>query len=204
KEKKLPDLDDEFAQDVSEKYATLADLRADIKSQLERRLESKMRETREKALVEVLMTRAKVDLPVSMVEAELAMRIEGMMRQMGLDSIDKLDRLLGYSGKTRADLIGEWRPNAEKSIATRLVLERLVEEGTYTCSDAELEAELSRIATESNMSVEEIKAEYEKRGNLEYLRDRIREDKLMADILAAATVKKGKKLAFVDLISDNQ
>jgi trigger factor len=204
KEKKLPDLDDDFAQDVSEKYATLADLKTDIKAQLERRLESKIRETREKSLVEALMKRATVDLPASMVETELAMRLEGMMRQMGLDSIDKLDRLLGYSGKTRADLFGEWRPNAEKSIATRFVLERLVEEGKYACSDAELEAELARIATESNMSVDEVKAEYEKRGNLEYLRDRIREDRLMADILAAATVKKGKKLAFVDLVSDNQ
>ena len=204
KEKKLPELDDEFAQDVSEKYKTLADLKADVRKQLEKRLEDRLRQMREKALIDALMTRTSVDLPLSMVEAELAMRLENMMRQMGMDTIDKLDRMLAYSGKTRTDLLEDWRPNAAKSIATRLVLEKLTSEGKYECSDAELEAELERIAGESNMSAAEVRAEYEKHGNLEYLRDRIKEDRLLADIQAAAKLKKGPKLSFVDALADNQ
>ncbi|MBL8966630.1 MAG: trigger factor, partial [Spirochaetaceae bacterium] len=105
---------------------------------------------------------------------------------------------------TRADLIGEWRPNAERAIATRLLLEKLVEEGKYECTDADLEAEYQRVSGEANISVEEVKAEYAKRGNLEYLRERLKEDKLMEAILAAAKVKKGKKLSFVDLFADNE
>lgn len=204
KEKKLPELDDDFAQDVSEKYKTVAELRADVRSQLEKRLEDRIRQLREKALVEALMGRASVDLPRSMIEAELAMRLDNMMRQMGMDSIEKLDRVLAYSGKTREDLLNDWRPAAEKAIATRLILEKLAEEGKYECSDADLEAELGRIAGESNMSAEEVKAEYEKHGNLEYLRDRIKEDRLIADILGAAKAKKGPKLSFVDALADNQ
>jgi trigger factor len=150
------------------------------------------------------MGRATVDLPESMVEAELAMRLDNLMRQMGMDTMDKLDRVLAYSGKTRDSLLLEWKPNAEKAIATRLVLEKLAEEGKYECTDAEFEAELARVAAESNMSSDEVRAEYEKRGNLEFLRERLKEDKLIADILAAAKVKKGKKISFVDLVADNQ
>ena len=204
KEKKLPELDDEFAQDVSEKYKTLADLKVDVRKQLDKRLEEKLRQLREKALIEALMNRSSVDLPRSMVEAELAMRLENLMRQTGMDSVDKLDRWLDYTGKTRAALIEDWRPNAEKSIATRLVLEKLTTEGKYECSDADLDAELERIAAESNMSSAEVRAEYEKHGNLEYLRERIKEDRLMAEILASAKVAKGPKLSFVDAVADNQ
>ena len=204
KEKKLPDLDDEFAQDVSEKYKTLADLKSDVRKQLEKRLEDRLRQMKEKALIDAIMARASVDLPSSMVEAELAMRLDNMMRQMGIENIDQLDKTLSYSGKTRNDLLNDWRPNAEKSIATRLILEKLTTDGKYECSDAELEAELARIAAESNMSVEEVRAEYEKHSNLEYLRERIKEDRLLADILASATVKKGARLSYMDALADKQ
>jgi trigger factor len=123
---------------------------------------------------------------------------------MGITSDEQLDRLLAYSGKTRADLTADWKAGAEKSIATRLVLEKLVEDGKYECTDADLDAEWKRMADEASLSVEEVKVEYEKRGSLEYLKDRIKEDKLMASILAESKVKKGKKLSFVDLFADNE
>ena len=204
KEKKLPELDDEFAQDVSEKFKTLADLRADIRSHLDKNLADKLRQLREKAIVEALLARTTVDLPRSMVDAELAMRLESLKRQMGMDTEDKLDRLLSYSGKTREALLEEWRPSAEKAITTRLVLEKLTEEGGYACSEEELEAEFARQAQENSLSVEEIKAEYQKRNSVEYLKDRIKEDKLMDAILAAAKVKTGARVAYVDLLKDNE
>jgi trigger factor len=204
KEKKLPALDDELAQDVSEKYTTLAELKADIRNQLEKRLADKLKQLEEKALVDGLLARSKVELPESMVAAELAMRFENLKRQMGLDTEDKLDRILSYSGKTRSSLIEEWRPSAEKSITTRLAIEKLVEEGKYECSEADLEAEFARQAAESSLSIDEVKAEYEKRGSMDYLRDRIKEDKLMAALLASASVKKGAKVPFVDLLKDSE
>lgn len=204
KEKKLPALDDELAQDVSEKYKTLADLKADIRAQLEKRLADKLKQLEEKALVEGLLARSAVELPESMVAAELAMRLENLKRQMGLDTEEKLDRILSYSGKSRASLVEEWKPSAERSIKTRLAIEKLVEEGKYECAEADLEAEFARQAAESSLSVDEVKAEYEKRGSMDYLRDRIKEDKLMAALLAAATVKKGAKVPFVDLLKDSE
>jgi trigger factor len=204
KEKKLPALDDELAQDVSEKYQTLADLKADIRSHLEKRLADRLKQLEEKALVDGLLARSKVELPESMIAAELAMRIENLKRQAGIDADDKLDRFLSYSGKTRDSLIQEWRPSAERQITTRLAIEKLVEEGKYECSEADLEAEFARQASESQLSVDEVKAEFEKRGSLDYLRDRIKEDKLMADLLASAKIKDGAALAFVDLLKDSE
>ncbi len=204
KEKKLPALDDELAQDVSEKYKTLADLKADLRAHLEKRLADRLKRLEEKALVDGLLTRSNVELPESMIAAELAMRLENLKRQMGIDTEDKLDRILSYSGKTRASLVDEWRPSAEKSITTRLAIEKLVEDGKYECTQADLEAEFSRQASESSLSVDEVKAEYEKRGSMDYLRDRIKEDKLMADLLASAKVGKGPKMAFVDLLKDSE
>jgi trigger factor len=204
KEKKLPELDDDFAQDVSEKFKTIADLKADVRSRLEKRRDDKLRQIKEKSLVDGLLARVSVDLPRSMVDAELGMRLENLKRQMGIDADDKLDRLLSFSGKTRSSLAEEWRPSAEKAIATRLVLEKLVEEGKYECSDADLETEYARQAAEAALSIDEVKAEYEKRGQLDYLRDRIKEDKLMLALLAAAEVREGAQLAFVDLFKDNE
>ncbi|MDP3177932.1 MAG: trigger factor, partial [Spirochaetaceae bacterium] len=204
KAKKLPELDDELAQDVSEKYSTLQDLKDDIRKHLERRLEAKLRQLREKAVVEALLARSTYELPRSMVDAELGMRVESMKRQMGLDADDKFDRMLSYSGKTRADLAEDWRPSAEKAIATRLILEKLLADGTYECSDADLEAEFARQAEEAGVQIADVMAEYEKRGSMDYLKDRVKEDKLMADIIAAAKVAKGPAAAFVDLLKDSE
>jgi trigger factor len=204
KEKKLPALDDELAQDVSEKYKTLDDLKSDLRAHLEKRLADKLKALEERALIEGLLARSKTELPESMVAAELAMRLENLKRQMGFDTDDKLDRMLSYSGKTKASLIHEWKPSAEKSITTRLAIEKLLEEGKYECTDADLEAEYARQAAESSLSIDEVKAEYEKRGSMDYLRDRIKEDKLMADILAAAKVTMGAKLTYVDLLKDSE
>jgi hypothetical protein len=60
------------------------------------------------------------------------------------------------------------------------------------------------MAAESSLSVEDVKAEYEKRGMVEYLKDRVKEDKLLAQLAEKVKVKKGKKLAFVDLFKENE
>jgi trigger factor len=204
KAKKLPELDDDLAQDVSEKYSTLQDLKDDIRKHLERRMEAKLRQIREKAVVEALLARSTYELPRSMVDAELGMRMASMKRQMSIDTEDKFDRMLSYSGKTRADLATDWRSSAEKSIATRLILEKLLSEGHYECSDADLETEFARQADEAGLQVQDVKAEYEKRGSMDFLKDRVKEDKLMADIIASAKVAKGPAASFMDLLKDSE
>ncbi len=204
KEKKLPALDDELAQDVSEKFKTLADLKADVKAKLEKRLGERMRSLREKAIISALVDKSTVDLPASMVEAELAARVRNLMQRMGIDSEERLDSIVRMSGRSIDQLRDEWRPEAEHAIKTRLVMDKLVEAGKYEATEDDIAAEYAKMAAESSMSVEEIKAEYEKREMSEYLKDRIKEDKLLADLEKKVKIKKGKKVAFVDLFKENE
>jgi len=204
KEKKLPELDDDLAQDVSEQFKTLADLKADIRSKLDKRLEDQLKSLQEKALIDQLLEKATVVLPASMVNAELDMRLRNLMERMGMNDFNQFQQILSMSGKTREDLYGEWRPDAEKAIKTRLVLDKLIADSDYTASDEELAAEYAKMAEGSAMSVEQVKEEYERRNMVDYLRDRIKEDKLLAALAAKVSIKKGKKLAFVDLIKENK
>ena len=202
--KKLPDLDDELAQDVSEKFKTLEDLKADIRKNMERRMEARLRQLKEKAIVEALLARSEVELPKSMVDAELAMRWRNFVQQTTGGDENQMARLLSMTGRTPQSIVDEWRPAAEKAIRTRLILEKLTEEGKYEATEEDQEREYAKMAEESSLSVDEVKAEYNKHDALNYLKDRIREDKLMEAILAEAKIKKGKKTAFVDLFKESE
>lgn len=204
KEKRLPELDDELAQDVSEKFKTLDELKADIKAKLEKRLEERLRSLKEKAIIEALVERSELTLPKSMVNAELEMRKRKLMQRMGIDSEERLEQIVAMNGHGGESLYDEWRPDAEKAIRTRLILDKLVAEGKFEVSDAELKAEYAKMAEGTNHSAEEVEAEYERRGMVEYLKDRVKEDKLLAGLAEKVKVKKGKKLAFVDLFKENE
>ncbi|MGB4572634.1 MAG: trigger factor [Rectinemataceae bacterium] len=204
KEKKVPALDDELAQDVSEKYSTLADLVASVEADLKKHLEDRLRHEKEHAVTDELLKRGSPDLPASMVAAELAMRWDSLKRQMGVESDEKLEQIAAYSGKTREALMEDWKPSAEKGIATRLLVEKLVEQGGFVCTDEDLEAEYARQAEGGAMSVAEVKAEYEKRGSAEYLRERIREDKFFDAVISGATVVEGESVSYVDFAKENE
>jgi trigger factor len=204
KEKKLPDLDDELAQDVSEKFKTLDDLKADIKEKLEKKLAERLKSLKEKSIIDALVERSTIEIPVSMIGAELDMRIRNLMQRMGIEDEAKLTQIISMSGRSIDQLREEWRPEAEKAIKTRLVMDKLVADGGYTASEEDVAAEYAKMAAESSLASEEVKAEYERRGMVEYLHDRIKEDKLFVDLEKKVKIKKDKKVAFVDLFKENE
>lgn len=204
KEKKLPALDDDLAQDVSEKFKSLDDLRADIKAKLEKRLEDRLRSMKEKGIIDALLSSSTVQLPLSMVNAELGARMRNLAQRMGIDSEEKLASILASTGKGVDGLMEEWRPEAEKSIRVRLILDKLTSEAGFEPTEDDLKAEYERMAADSGVSVDEVKAEYEKRGMLDYLKDRVKEDRLLAGLAEKVKIKKGKKQAFVDLFKENE
>lgn len=204
KEKKLPELDDELAQDVSEKFKTLADLKADIKAKLEKRMEDRLRSLREKGIIDALVEKSSVEIPASMISAELDMRLRNLMQRMGIDTIEKLTQIVSMGGQSIDQLRETWQPEAEKAIKTRLVMDKLVADGAYEASEEDVAAEYEKMAAESSLSVDEVKAEYERRNMIDYLHDRIKEDKLLSDLEKKIKIKKGKKIAFVDLFKENE
>jgi len=204
KQKNLPALDDELAQDVSEKYKTLDDLKTAVKAQLQASLDARLRELKEKAIVDELLGRTKIEVPESMIAAELAMRWDSLKREMGIDTDDKMERIAQYSGKSRQQLYDDWKPAVEKAIAGRVVLDKLIEAGAFLATDEDLAAEYAKQAEGTAMSAEEVKAEYEKRQSVEYLKEHLREAKFFDSVLASAVVKEGEAVGFVDFMGRNE
>lgn len=204
KQKDLPTLDDELAQDISEKYKTLDDLKTAVKAQLQASLDARLRELKEKAVVDELLKRTNVDIPESMIAAELSMRWDSLKRETGIEGDEKMERIAEYSGKSRQQLYEDWRPAGQKAISGRLVLDKLIEAGAYLASDEDLAAEYARQAEGTSMSADEVKAEYEKRRSVEYLKDRIKENKFFDSVLASAVVAEGEKISFVDFMGRSE
>jgi trigger factor len=120
---------------------------------------------------------------------------------MGIDSDEKMESIAMYSGKSRQQLYDEWKPAVTKAIAGRLLLDKLVEKSGLEITEDDLNAEYAKQAEGSAMSAEEVKAEYEKRQSVEYLKERMKETRFFDGVLAAAKLSQGEKKSFVDFMS---
>jgi len=204
KQKDVPELDDELAQDVSEKYKTLDDLKTSIRNQLEEALANKTRSFKENAVIDEVLKRTTIEVPESMIAAEQAMRWESLKREMGIDTDEKMEKIAAYSGKDRQSLYADWRPSIEHALSARLVLDKLIEAGSYVATDEDLSAEYEKQAKEMGISADEVKAEYEKQGSADYIRDQVKEKKFFDSVLSSVIVKEGDTTSFLDFMNGNE
>jgi trigger factor len=202
KEKKLPDLDDDLAQDVDEKFQTLDDLKNSIRERLGKNLERRLRDIKISKILEKIMENTPVDVPESMVRIELDSRWRNLARRFGV-SPEEIVKIMEKNGKTAEEIQGEWRPAAVKALHSRLIVETLIEEQEMTASDEEMEKELETIAQESGTPQEDVKKYYERENMNEYLKEDIKERKLFDVLLAENTIKLGKKENFLDIVGNN-
>jgi len=201
KARNLPELDDELAQDVNEKYKTLDDLKADIKKNMETALENKLREMKSNALLEKIVEANQFDLPESMVSAELESRWQ-MLAQRFKTDVAQLEKLFASSGQSREAMLAGWRPEAEKLLKSRVAVELLLKEREIAVTPEDVEAEYARMSEGAGVSLEEVKKHYADPHRKEYLIDDIKEQRLYAQLLEKCTIAKGKKTAFADLFKD--
>lgn len=199
KEKKLPDIDDELAQDVSEKYSTLKDLKDDISKRLEEASKNRVREVKMQSLFEKIVETSKIPLPASMIDQELNLRWNNFIRQFRSNET-LVRQLLEKEGKTREDLLAEWRPGIEESLKTRLAESHLTEVENLEVSDEEVDKRIADEAESQGKDVKEVREEYEKNNYLELIRDDIKVRKLHDLLLESSTVKKGEKVKFLDFM----
>lgn len=198
KVRNLPDLDDELAQDVNEKYNTLEDMKTDIKRNMEAIKERRVNEIKSNALLEQLVEKNQFDLPKSMVRAELDHRWRMMAQQFGTTT-EQLDKLVASSGQSKETMLTEWTGDAEKMLKSRIVVESLLKDRNITVTPEEIEKEMENIAEKSGVSVEEVKKHYADPRSKEYLIDDTKEQKLYSQLFAEVKVTKGDKIAFADL-----
>ncbi|MFA6505576.1 MAG: trigger factor [Treponemataceae bacterium] len=202
KEKKLPALDDDLAQDISEKYKTLADLKADIKGNLGKTLENKIREKKVNAFLEKVLETTTIDLPQSMIRIELESRWRTLARRFNANA-DQLMAILASGGKDYEGLMAEWKPDVEKALKSRLIVENLMKELDVKVDDADLEKEFETMAASMNAGIDEVKKHYERDDMKDYLRDDIKERRLFDLVFAETKTKKGKKVKYLDLVAQN-
>ena len=198
KVRNVPELDDELAQDVSDKYNNLEDMKNDIKKNLETALENKLKEIKANSLLEQLVEKNPVEIPASMVKAELDSRFR-MMAQQFQTTTEQLEKMLTSAGQKKEDMLTQWTGDAEKMLKSRIIVESLLKEKDISVTAEEIEAEYEKIAAGAGVSVEEVKKHYEDPRSKEYLEDEAKEQKLYTMLFDQVKVSKGDKKTFADL-----
>ena len=194
----LPAIDDDFAQDCNEKYKTLADMKADIKRNMEVAKDRRIRELKNNSLLEQLVKKNPFDIPASMLAAELDGRWN-MMAQQFQTTPEQLEKMIVASGQTKETMLKEWTGDSEKMLKSRIIVDALIRERNISVTPEEIEAQYAKIAEEGGMTVEEVKDHYKDARAKEYLIDDAKENKLYDEIYKEVKVTKGDKLTFKEL-----
>lgn len=155
KVKEVPEINDDFAADVSE-FETLSEYKESIREKLLKQKEDQQKATVENKLIEMAVKNADVKVPKAMTEDQMDKNIrnfEARLNQQGL----KLEHYIQFTGQDMAAFRESIRDDAEKQIASRLVLDKIALEENVQISEEELDSELKEIAKYYNMEFEELK-----------------------------------------------
>jgi len=203
KEKKRPELNDELAQDISEKYKTLDDLKQDIRKRLQETAQNRVRAITIERLMDKVLEQSSLVVPQSMLQAELEHTWQHFLEQNRMDENIVL-RILQAQGKTKEDLFQEWKPQAEKSLKVRLLIEEMIKKEQVEATEEEIDALIKEQAANVSMQPEELRAYYEKNGYLESIKHDIKEKKLFDALLADTKIVRGAEVKFVDIFKGNR
>ncbi|GAB4221621.1 MAG: trigger factor [Spirochaetales bacterium] len=202
KEKKRPELNDELAQDISEKYKTLDDLKEDIRKRLQETAQNRVRALTIERLMDKVLEQSSLVVPQSMLQAELEHTWHHFLEQNRMDEGLVL-KILQAQGKSREDLLEEWKPQAEKSLKIRLLIEEMIRQEQIEVPEEEVEAQIKEQAANIGMQPEELQTYYEKNGYLESIRHDLKEKKLFDSILAETKIVPGQEMKFIDILQGN-
>ncbi len=154
KEKQLPDLDDEFAGEVSE-FETLAEYKEDVRKNLGEKKAEEAKLEKEDKVVDAIIADAKMDIPEAMLETQQRQMAEDFAQRIQMQGLS-LDQYFQFTGLTRAAFLEQLKPQAEKRIQSRLVLEAVAKAENIEASDEEYDEEIKKMADAYQMDVEEI------------------------------------------------
>jgi trigger factor len=198
--KQLPEADDELAQDVDEKFNTLDDLKNDIRARLNKGLENRLREIKINKLLEKIMENSPAEIPESMIRLELDSRWRALARHYNTDAAGLYKAIEEDGGQPQAILDG-WKPDAQKALHSRLIVETLISDLKLEASEEELSREIESRAAAGG---EEVRKYYEQEQAKENLKEEIKDRKFFDRLLLENTIKSGEKENYFDLISGNE
>ena len=154
KEKELPELDDEFASEVSE-FETLDEYKADIKEKIRERKKEEAKTERENKLVDLAVENAQMDIPDAMVEEQVQQMTEEFAQRLSYQGLS-MEQYLQFSGMDAQKFADDMKPQAVKRIETRLVLEAIVKAENIEVSEEEYKAEVEKMAAMYQMETEQL------------------------------------------------
>ncbi len=152
----LPELDDDFAKDVSE-FDTFAEYKADIKAKIEKRHTDSADAAISEQLIDMLIEKMEADIPAPMFDAETENFLRDYDNRLRMSGLD-LNTYMKYTGMTLEKMREEFRPQAERQVKARLALEKIAELEKVEVTEDEINAEYDRFAAAYNMPVDQIKA----------------------------------------------
>ncbi len=155
KRRVLPELNDDFAKDISE-FDTFDEFKADVRHNLEHRAEHEHEHFVEDAVVTKVVEAATVEIPAVMIEAEIDRQMQGFTSRLEQQGIP-LDAYQEFTGATTEELRDQFRKEAERSVRTSLVLEAIAQREGVEVSDEELDLELQKIADSARMDFAQVK-----------------------------------------------
>ena len=152
----LPELDDDFAKDVSE-FDTFAEYRADLEAKILKRHESAAESTFEETIIKALTEKlGGEEIPEAMIEAECENQVRDFDNRLRMQGMD-MNMYFKYTGMTLEDMREQFKPQAESFVKIRLALEKIAELENITASEEEVEAEYTRLAEAYQMDADAVK-----------------------------------------------
>lgn len=164
KEKVLPELDDDFAQDVSD-FDTLAEYKEDLKKNITVRKENEAKAKKEDEAITKIIETSKMDIPEAMINTQVNRMLEDFAQRLQSQGLS-VEQYFQYTGMTADKIMEEMKPEAVKRIQSRLVLEAVVKAENIETSEEDFEAELKKMAETYKMELDQIKefmGDYEKK-----------------------------------------
>ncbi len=188
--KELPALDDEFAKEVSE-FDTLEQYKSDVKSKLTEQKTKRAEREYEDNLIEKIVEGSTVEIPDAMIKQEADEMIHDMEYRLMYQGM-RMDDYLKYLGMTREQLADEYKPQAEKTVKTRLVMNEIVKAENIGIEDKDIDARIEKMAEEASQTVEEIRKTM-RQEDINYLVNSIISEKLLDTIKSYNGGKSAKK-----------
>ena len=187
KKKELPELDDEFAKDVSE-FETLEELKNNIKDKKEKQNKDREKYEKQEAVVKAACENAEVDIPSGMIETEIDNMMKDMETRLSYQGI-KLNKYLEMIGKKEEDIRKEYEQQAKDAIKSRLTVEAIVKEEKIEATDEEIDEKIKEMAKNYGKKEEELK---DNENIRKYIKQGIESEKVVEFLVENAKVKNKK------------
>lgn len=155
KTKEMPEVDDEFAAEVSE-FDTLAEYKADVQKKLTEKKEKEARNAKEEAVLDAIIADSAMDIPEAMLETQQRQMVDEFAQRLQMQGIS-IQQYFQFTGLDMQKMQEQVKPQAERRIKSRLVLEAIVAAEDIAATDEDYENEIARMAEVYNMEADKVK-----------------------------------------------